>query len=47
MELRVFDPDELRNFFEQAREQGYTRDEIVDVTNRYAILKTLVDDVED
>ena len=35
MELRDVDPDELRDLFERAREQGYTKDEIVEETNRY------------
>ncbi len=30
MELRDVDPDELRDLFERAREQGYTKDGIVD-----------------
>jgi hypothetical protein len=47
MELRDVDPDELRDLFERAREQGYTKDEIVDATNRYADLKALVDDAEE
>jgi hypothetical protein len=47
MELRDVDPDELRDLFERAREQGYTKDEIVDETNRYADLKALVDDAEE
>jgi len=47
MELRDVDPDELRDLFERARKQGYTKDEIVDETNRYADLKALVDDTEE
>ncbi|GGL73071.1 hypothetical protein GCM10009039_33910 [Halocalculus aciditolerans] len=47
MELRDVDPDELRDLFERAREQGYTKDDIVDETNRYADLKALVDDAEE
>ena len=46
MELRDVDPNELRDLFERAREQGYAKDEIVDETNRYADLKALVDDAE-
>ena len=38
---------ELRDLFERAREQGYTKDEIIDETNRYADLKALVDDTEE
>jgi len=47
MELRDVDPDKLRVLFERACEQGYTKDEIVDETSRYADLKTLVDDAEE
>ena len=32
MEHRDVDPNELRDLFERAREQGYTKDEIVDET---------------
>ena len=47
MKLRDVDPNELRDLFERAREQGYTKDEIVDATNRYADLKALVNDTEE
>ena len=47
MKLRDVDPNELRDLFERAREQGYTKDKIVDETNRYADLKALVDDTEE
>ena len=47
MKLRDVDPNELRDLFERAREQGYTKDEIVDETNRYADLRALVDDAEE
>ncbi|MBX0296574.1 hypothetical protein PN419_14940 [Halorubrum ezzemoulense] len=47
MAVRDVDPDELRDLFERAREQGYSKDEIVAETNRYADLKTLVDDAEE
>ena len=47
MELRDVDPDELRDLFERAREQGYTKNEIVEESNRYADLKALVDDAEE
>ena len=47
MELRDVDPNELRDLFERARELGYTKDEIVDETNRYADLRALVDDAEE
>jgi hypothetical protein len=47
MAVRDVDPDELRDLFERAREQGYSKDEIVDETNRYADLKALVDDAEE
>jgi hypothetical protein len=46
MEVRDVDPNELRDLFERAREQGYTTDEIVDETNRYADLKALVEDAD-
>jgi hypothetical protein len=46
MELRDVDPGALRDIFERASEQGYTKDEIVDETNRYADLKALVNDAE-
>ncbi|WP_224338377.1 hypothetical protein [Haloprofundus halobius] len=47
MEVRDVDPDDLRDLFERAREQGYTKEEIVDETNRYADLKALVEDAEE
>jgi hypothetical protein len=47
MEVRDVDPDELRNLLERAREQGYTKEEIADETNRYADLKALVEDAEE
>ena len=40
-------PDELRDLFEWAREQGYTKDETVEETNRYASLEALIDDTEE
>lgn len=43
MKVRDVDPDDLRDLFERAREQGYTKDEIADKTNRYADLKALVE----
>jgi len=46
MEVRDVDPDDLRDLLERAREQGYTKEEIVDETNRYADLKALVEDAE-
>ncbi|AUV84467.1 hypothetical protein C2R22_23255 (plasmid) [Salinigranum rubrum] len=46
MEIRDVDPNELRDLFERAREQGYTKDEIVDETNRYVDLKALVEDAD-
>lgn len=46
MEVRDVDPDDLRDLLERAREQGYTRDEIADETNRYADLEGLVDEAE-
>jgi hypothetical protein len=46
MEVRDVDPDDLRDLLERAREQGYTRDEIADETNRYADLEALVDEAE-
>ena len=47
MKLHDVEPNELRDLFERAREQGYTKDEIVDETNRYADLEVLVDDTEE
>jgi len=47
MEVRDVDPDDLRDLLERAREQGYTKEEIVDETNRYADLKALVEDAEE
>ena len=47
MEVRGVDPDELRDLLERAREQGYTKEEIADETNRYADLKALVEDAEE
>ncbi|ELZ28641.1 MULTISPECIES: hypothetical protein [Halobacteriales] len=47
MEVRDVDPDDLRNLLERAREQGYTKEEIADETNRYADLKALVEDAEE
>jgi hypothetical protein len=47
MEFRDVDRNELRDPFERAREKGYTKDEIVDETNRYADFKSLVDDAKE
>ncbi|GKZ16262.1 MULTISPECIES: hypothetical protein [Halobacteriales] len=47
MEVRDVDPDDLRTLLERAREQGYTKEEIADETNRYADLKALVEDAEE
>jgi hypothetical protein len=47
MEVRDVDPDDLRDLLERAREQGYTKEEIIDETNRYADLKALVEDAEE
>jgi len=47
MEPHDIDSNELRDLFERAREQGYTKDEIVDETNRYANLEALIDDTEE
>jgi hypothetical protein len=47
MEVRDVDPDDLRNLLERAHEQGYTKEEIADETNRYADLKALVEDAEE
>lgn len=47
MEVRDINPDDLRDLLERAREQGYTTDEIADETNRYADLKTLVEDTDE
>ena len=44
MTVRGVDPDELRTLLEQAREQGYTLDEIAENTNRFADLQSLVED---
>ncbi|MFC6723490.1 hypothetical protein ACFQE1_03615 [Halobium palmae] len=47
-EMKVWDvnPDDLRDLLERVREQGYTKEEIVDETNRYADLRALVEDAE-
>jgi len=47
MDVRDVDPDELRDLLKQAREQGYTRDEIAENTNCFADLRSLVDDQQD
>lgn len=47
MEVRDVNPDDLRDLLERARKQGYTTDEIADKTNRYADLKTLVEDTDE
>lgn len=47
MEVRDVDPDDFRDLLERAREQGYTKEEIADETNRYADLKALVEDTDD
>jgi hypothetical protein len=47
MKVRDVDPDNLRNLLERAREQGHTKQEIADETNRYADLKALVEDAEE
>ncbi len=47
MEVRDINPDDLRDLLERAHEQGYTTDEIADETNRYADLKTLVEDTDE
>ncbi|MDF9748258.1 hypothetical protein [Natrinema salsiterrestre] len=44
MDVRGVDPDELRDLFERAREQGYTLEEIAENTNRFADLQSLVED---
>ena len=44
MEPHDIDPNELRDLFERAREQDYTKDEIIGETNRYANLEALIDD---
>lgn len=44
MDIRGVDPDELRDFLDRAREQGYTLDEIAENTNRFADLQSLVED---
>ena len=44
MELRDVDPDELRDLFERAREQGYTLEEIAEETNRFDDLQSLVEE---
>jgi hypothetical protein len=47
MDVRDVDPDDLRTLLERAREQGYSKEEIVEETNRYADLKALVNDAEE
>ncbi|AEN07797.1 hypothetical protein Halar_0562 (plasmid) [halophilic archaeon DL31] len=47
MDVRDVDPDDLRTLLERAREQGYSKEEIVEETNRYADLKALVGDAEE
>ncbi|WP_226008402.1 hypothetical protein [Natrinema salinisoli] len=44
MDVRGIDPDELRDLFERAREQGYILEEIAENTNRFADLQSLVGD---
>ena len=44
MDVRDVDPDELRDLLERAREQGYTLEEIAENTNRFADLRSLVED---
>jgi hypothetical protein len=44
MELRDIDAVELRALLNQARSEGYNLDEIVDETNRFSELQSLVDD---
>ncbi|MDR5657841.1 hypothetical protein RH831_11730 [Halodesulfurarchaeum sp. HSR-GB] len=44
MDVRDVDPDELRDLLERAREQGYTLEEIAETTNRFADLRSLVED---
>ncbi|WP_226008279.1 hypothetical protein [Natrinema salinisoli] len=44
MDVRDIDPDELRDFFQRAREQGYTFEEIAENTSRFADLQSLVED---
>jgi hypothetical protein len=41
------DPNDLRDLFKRARDQGYTKEEIVDETHRCAGLKALVEDAEE
>jgi len=44
MAVRGVDPDRLRELLEQAREQGYTIDEIAEQTNRFDDLQSLVEE---
>jgi len=44
MKTRGVDPVELRDLLERAHEQGYTFEEIATDTNRYADLRSLVDE---
>jgi hypothetical protein len=46
MEVRNIDPNELRDLLKRAREQGYTREEIAEETNRYADLEALITDAQ-
>lgn len=43
MAVRDVDPDDLRELLDQAREEGYSLDEVADVTNRYDDLQALVE----
>jgi hypothetical protein len=44
MEVHDVDPGELRDLLDRAREQGYTLDEITAGTDRFADLRSLVED---
>lgn len=47
MAVRDVDPDDFRDLLERAREQGFTKEEIADETNRYADLKSLVEGADE
>lgn len=46
MQVRDVNPDDLRDLLERTREQGYTKEEIADKTNRYADINAFVEDTD-
>jgi len=47
LKVRNVDPDGLRDLFKRARDQGYTKEEIVGDIHRCADLKALVEYAEE